>query len=266
LNLYRKDIYQGGWFSFNATKDQWVHHYAEKMYNTFFNSVFISEKYSGYTITDELLITNNLNYSGIKDKSVIVVGGGPSSNTLSEEILSSYDYVFSCNHFYKNSLLKKQKVHLALIGDEVSLNDPEFVSFIKEHNTIIGFEHSTKRSASQLLRFKTFHGSTFIYLTRYFSRLGYVARACTLAKLMGANKIHFIGLDGFKTDSHCFEETKKAPPFNNTEMFCEQMRVFYRYMLKDLGLAPDKFENLSDDHKESIYTGILKEVKNEIHK
>lgn len=235
------------------------------MYNTFFNSAFISEKYSGYTITDELLITDNLNYSGIKDKSVIVVGGGPSSNTLTEEMLSSYDYVFSCNHFYKNSFLKNQKVHLALIGDEVSLEDPEFINFIKEHGTIVGFEHSVKRSMSQLLSFKSLHNSTFIYLTRYFSRLGYVARACVLAKSMGANKIHFIGLDGFKTDSHCFEDTKKAPPFNDTKMFCEQMRIFYRYMLNELKLDPDKFVNLSDSHEDSIYTGILKEVKNEIH-
>ena len=265
MSLYRKDIYQGGWFSFNSTRDQWTEHFAEKMYNTFFNSAFISEKYSGYTITDELLITNNLNYSGIKDKSVIVVGGGPSSSVLTEEILSSYDYVFSCNHFYKNSFLKNQKVHLALVGDEVNLEDPGFTSFIKEHNTVIGFEHSARRNTSQLLNFKIFHNSTFIYLTRYFSRLGYVARGCVLAKALGANKIHFIGLDGFKTDSHYFEKTKKAPPFNNAEMFCEQMRIFYRYMLRELKLDPDMFENLSDNHKDSIYAGILEEVKNEIH-
>tara|TARA_Y100000593_G_C4304502_1_gene335066 strand:+ start:1854 stop:2630 length:777 start_codon:yes stop_codon:yes gene_type:complete len=258
-------MFQGGWFSFNASRDQWTENYAEKMYEVFFNSPFISEKYSGYTVTDEMLITNNLQYNNIKHKSVLVIGGGPSSETLTKEMLTSYDYVFSCNHFYKNNFLKQYKVHLALVGDEVNLRDPEFIDFIKKNNTIVGFEHSSRRSISETLRFKTFHAPTFIYLTRYFSRLGYVARACVLARLMGATTVHFIGLDGFKTNAHYFEKTKVAPPFNNESMFREQMRIFYRYMLRDLSIPPDNFKNLSEEHESSIYGGIMTEVIDEVH-
>ena len=263
--MYRKDIYQGGWFSFNANKEDWKSHYAEKMYNTFFNSVFIEEKYSKHTVTSELLITNNLSYAGIKNKSVLVVGGGPSCEALTAEMLESYDYIFSCNHFYKNKFLNKYKIHLALIGEEVDLEDEQFLKSIKENNTIVGFEHSGSRNIMQLLDFKAKHPLTFLYITRYFSRLGYVARACVLARLLGANKIHFIGLDGFKTSEHYFEKIKGPPSFNDPELLCEQMRIFYHYILSELKMDPDKFVNLSDGHEESIYSGILQEVKNEIH-
>ena len=40
-----------------------------------------------------------------------------------------------------------------------------------------------------------------------FSRLGYTPRVCILAKLFGAKKIDFIGIDGFKDNNsyHYFE-------------------------------------------------------------
>ena len=263
MNLYRKDMHHGGWFSFNAKKEDWESHYAQKMYDTYFNSSFVKDQYGSVTITDELLITNNINYSGINEKSVLVVGGGPSCELLTSEIINSYDYIFSCNHFYKNEFLNKHKVHIALLGDEVDLKDEKLLEYIQENKTIVGFEHSSTRRTMDLLNFKKQHKQSFLYLTRYFSRLGYVARTCVLAKLMGANNIDFIGLDGFKTNSHYFENTKSAPPFNNKERFCDQMEVFYRYMLSDLKIKPENFNNLSDKHKDSIYGGIMEAIKNE---
>ena len=84
MDLYREDMFQGGWFSFNATRDQWSEYFAEKMYEAFFGSPYIAESYSGYTVTDEMLITNNLKYNSIQGKSVLVIGGGPSSEMLTE--------------------------------------------------------------------------------------------------------------------------------------------------------------------------------------
>ena len=153
MNLYRKDMYQGGWFSFNAKKEEWQSHYAQKMYNAYFNSVFIKERYGQPIITDELLITNNINYSSIKDKSVLVVGGGPSCEMLTTEIIESYDYIFSCNHFYKNTFLNKHKVHVALLGDEVDLRDKQLLDYLHKNKTIVGFEHSSRRNIMHLLDF-----------------------------------------------------------------------------------------------------------------
>ena len=263
MELYRQDIYVGGWFSFNATKEDWSSHYAEKMWDAYFGSVLLDEVYGPREITDELLITRNIDYSSMKDKSVLVIGGGPSCELLTDDIINSHDFVFSCNHFFKNNFIKKHKVHLALIGDEVDLRDPEFIEYVNKYNPIVGFEHSATRNTIETLSFKESYDLNFIYLTRYFSRLGYAIRACVLARLMGAKIVNFIGVDGFKskTKIHAFEEGKKAPGFNDNDKFKKQIEIFYKYMLEDLKIEKENFNNLSDNHKDSIYTGILDKVK-----
>jgi len=261
--LYRNDMFKGGWFSFNSTKELWKESYANKMFNTFFNISLTRDHFGENKITEEVLISNNLNFDNLNNKSVLVIGGGPSCKLLTTELIESYDYVFSCNHFYKNQFLSNHKIHLALIGDEVDLKDEDFLNYINKNKTIIGFEHSTRRSVMQLIKFKKQYPASFLFLTRYFSRLGYVARACVLARLMGANKIDFIGLDGFKTNLHYFENDKSAPSFNNSEMFCDQIEIFYKYMLNDLFIESKNFNNLSDQYENSIYAGMLEAIKNE---
>ena len=143
------------------------------------------------------------------------------------------------------------------------MKDQDFLNYINKNKTIVGFEHSAKRSVMQIINFKKQYPASFLFLTRYFSRLGYVARACVLARLMGADKVDFVGMDGFKTNSHYFENNKSAPSFNNDELFCDQIEIFYKYMLKDLNIEPQNFNNLSDNYKNSIYSGILEAIKNE---
>jgi len=259
--LYRKDLNMGGWFSFNSTKEDWKGFYAKRMAEHFFNLNRIEDTFDKVAITEETLITKNLNFSGIKDKRVLVIGAGPSSSELNEEILSSYDYIFSCNHFYRNNFLKNQKIDLILVGDEINLNDTEFINYLKRFKPVVGFEHSSRRASSDIIRFKKINPKAFVYLTRYFSRLGYVARACVLARCMGAAHIDFIGMDGFRNNVHYFEKLKNPPPFNDNEKFREQMKIFCQYMIKDLKVV--NFNNLSENSKHSIYGNILSEVKNE---
>tara|TARA_B100001059_G_C17775063_1_gene550750 strand:- start:166 stop:987 length:822 start_codon:yes stop_codon:yes gene_type:complete len=257
MDLYRKDIFQGGWFSFHSTVSDWVKT-SKKLQTAFFKSFMFNEVFGESEVTDELLIKSDIDFSFIKDKSVLVIGGGPSSKTLTDNQIKSYDLVFSCNHFFKNDLLKKHKIHLALIGDEVNFNDPEFLDYVNNHNPILGFDHSARRPAFNLLKLKESYPLCFIWLTRYFSRLGYVPRACVLAKLFGASKIDFIGLDGFRTNEHFFEKDKNPPPFNDVKEFQDQMRVFCEYMLNCLKIEVENFNDLSSDN---IYEGILEDVK-----
>ena len=263
MSLYRKNLDYGGWFSFNSTAEEWKSGYAEKMLNYFFTSSIIKRSFRGYSINEELLITTNLNFSAIENKSVLVVGGGPSASLVSQELLDSYDYVFTCNHFFQNDFLRQTKVNVVLVGDEVDLRSKEFLHYLEQHAPILGFEHSAKRTMLEILSFKQTYPRCFIYLTRYFSRLGYVARACVLARCMGASRVDFVGMDGFKKRIHLFQKNKKPPPFNNPEEFKKQAKVFYEYMLNDLSLENDSFNNLGEHHEASIYTGIMNEVKNE---
>ena len=259
--MYREDLNKGGWFSFNSTKEDWKRFYADKMFNHFFQADAIKRSFRGVDIDNELLITKNLNFTRISGKKVLMIGGGPSTKHLNEGVLSKYDYIFSCNHFYKNKFLKNQKVDVVLIGDEVNLNDVDFHLYLEEFSPIIGFEHSARRSTRDLIRFKKNYSKTFIYLTRYFSRLGYVARGCVLAKCMGASHVEFVGLDGFKSIAHSFEKSKLAPHFNDDNKFKKQMKIFCQYMIDDLQV--ETMKNFSENSENSIYAGILTEVKNE---
>ena len=252
-NLYRTSLDYGGWFSFNSTREKWNPEYAEKMLNHFFSMPLFRQMFKKYEISDELLITTNMNYSNIFGKSVLVIGAGPSSEKVDEYVLKSYD------HFYKNDFLFNHKIDVALLGDEVDLQDARLQEYIERYSPVIGFEHSSRRDTYELLHFKRNHQKVFVYLTRYFSRLGYVTRAMVLAKLFGANRIDFVGLDGFKNQSHYFENNKSAPPFNNVEKFQEQMRIFCRYMFEDLGC--ENINNLGEHYQDSIYSGILEEFR-----
>ena len=106
---------------------------------------------------------------------------------------------------------------MVLLGDEVNLKDPEFVNYVNKYNPVFGFEHSVKRNTYDLIEFKqNSSANIFIFLTRYFSRLGYLPRAMILAKLFGANKIDYIGFDGFannENNKHSFEGLKNPPSF-----------------------------------------------------
>jgi hypothetical protein len=233
------------------------------MYTAFFDTYYYKLAFGSPVVNEELLITRNLPTNCLTGKKVLVIGGGPSTEALTEEIFNSYDATVSCNHFFKNDFLKNKKVTIALIGDEVDLNDREFIRYIEYNAPAIGFEHSSSRSHLDLKDFVERHNKTFLYMTRYFSRLGYVARGCVLARLLGSNEIHFIGMDGFSKNKHSFEKLKNPPPFNNKENFLEQARIFFRYMLKDL--KTEEFCNLGEGHPDSIYNGLLEEIKNEKH-
>jgi len=262
---YRKNLNLGGWFSFNSTKEEWKEHFAEEMLNHFFDIELIDKAFKGFSVDSELLLTNNINFSGLKNKSVLVIGGGPSTNLLTEKEIVGYDYVFSCNHFFRNTILSKVKVDVCLVGDEVDLDSKNFNNYIEKYNPAVGFEHSARRTTSDLIRFRKRYPKCFVYLTRYFSRLGFVPRAITIASLADPKQIDYIGMDGFKSGAytHSFELNKAPPPFNESERFKQQMKVFLKYILFDVKLHKDKINDLGHNHSLNIYAGMLDRIKNE---
>ena len=265
MNLYREDLNKGGWYSFNSPKEEWKNGFAQKMQKHFFDPELIEKMFQGFTVNDELLLTNNINFCNIKNQRVLIIGAGPSTNQLTRETVSSYDYVFSCNHFFKNKLLKNTKVDLALIGDEVNLESKEFNEYIERFEPIIGFEHSGKRSNYQLSNFRKRYPKCFVYLTRYFSRLGYVPRAIILAALANPSKIDYIGMDGFKKSpyTHSFEPNKPPPAFNEEHMFLSQMEIFLKYLFLDVKMSKKALNDLGINHPANLYGNLLERIKNE---
>ena len=214
MSLFRKNLHQGGWFSFNAEAYVWQESYAMKMYQTFFGDKDVQFLFGMPSVSEQLLHTRNLPSNFLSGKSCLVIGGGPSSFHLSDELYDSYDVVIVCNHFFKNQYLKSKKANIVLLGDEVDLKDEELLQYLDTFKPIVGFEHSGRRSNKQLTAFIRSYRTSFIFLTRYFSRLGYVARGCALARCLKADRVDFIGMDGFSrektTSNHLHSMMKRC--------------------------------------------------------
>ena len=59
MSLYRKDIFQGGWFSFHSKVEDWVE-VSKKLREAFFKSFMFDEVFGKTKTTDELFIKSNL--------------------------------------------------------------------------------------------------------------------------------------------------------------------------------------------------------------
>jgi len=258
----REGQYSGGWFNFNCGAEEWTESYALNFFNRCFGPKDKYKEYEGLILSPEVIITGNRSFPKFLNSSVLVIGGGPSANEFDLEGLKQYDYIFSCNYFYKTPRFKDIKADLFLLGHQVDLYDPLLAEYVKRFNPLIGFEHSDRRGIDPLNAFRDRGADVFLFLTRYFSRLGYASRAILLAALLGANKVGYVGLDGFKSagmKTHAFEPKKAPPPYYNKTRFDQQMFIFWHH-IQNLGLKTE-FINLAEDSEHNVYTGLRQNAK-----
>jgi len=255
--------WSGGWYNFNQTKMFWKEFFAEKFFSMFFGNREMD--YGNVVVDEEIVYTKNDRLSNIKNSKVLVLGGGPSLDDLDTDSLQEYDFIISCNNYYQSEKLKDVKVDIALIGQGTNLDDPELIKRIKKDNTLIGFEHSHKLTINIIDQFtKANDTDTFLYLTRYFSRLGFASRAIVLATCFGAGKIDVVGFDGHrkqKEDKHGFEKKKNLPEYYNTIKYEEAAVVFWDYLTTHFS---SEVNNLSESSDYNVYSGIKDHVLNEV--
>ena len=110
---------------------RWGHKAIISAYGQYFNQDMIQSK--------ELMYVDNSTLSDVKGKDILIVGAGPTGEKKYWEN-TKYDQLWSCTKFYNSPVLSKMKVDLASVGGEVALEDPNFLRYINEHNTTVGFE------------------------------------------------------------------------------------------------------------------------------
>jgi len=255
--------WSGGWYNFNHTKLVWQDHFADKFFNMFFGSRTLD--YGDLKVDEEIVYTSNETLAKIKNANVLVLGGGPTLEDLDIEKTKDYDIIISCNSYFKSDKLKDVKVDIALIGQGTNLEDSDFVSRIKRDDTLVGFEHSHKLTIDIIDHFtKANDTNTFLYLTRYFSRLGFASRAVVMANCLGAKKVDVIGFDGHrkkKEDKHGFEKTKSLPDYYDTTKYEEAAVVFWDYLTTHFDTEVNILSEKSDYN---VYSGIKDHVINEV--
>jgi hypothetical protein len=147
----------------------------------------------GNVVTPEGTYTEIGQVDRYRDKKILIIGAGPSTELLTDEDVDAVDYVWSCNHFFKHSKVKELKLDLVSIGNEVNL-DKSMTWFRENPQTLamMNFTISRNQNAS---KFAMKH-PTFAYASRWFGRIGEVPRMAAMAALWAAKEIHIIGMDG----------------------------------------------------------------------
>ena len=217
--------------------------------------------------SSELMIHDHKEFEKYKDKNILLVGAGPSSKEIEWESMNlDYDYLWTCNNFYKNEKLLNLKIDAALLGPVVDLKDPELIERLNKDDTFCLFEGgiSPFRTAEELKVFKnTFQEKVSFFHLRYFSKIGTMPRMLCLASMLGAKNIYFVGIDGYpgKTGSkyeHAFEGDKKSHQGRvfSYDLHRRQYVLLWEYLLNLDTQA--QYQNLGEGVDGNLTTDISK--------
>ena len=237
------------------------------------------------------LITNFNKKEQYNDKSILILGGGPTTNIILDKLDKiPHDYIWSINKCYLNDKIPNIDTYFAsrYITDEMYLiKNKKYINFLKKINNIIFCENSFThylfvKDTYDMLPDMTpmFHTqniiekeNTYWEFYRLNSILGCGVRMILSAIYSGAKNIYIAGIDGYDldgTNNHSFEENK--PPaaakkaIINSEVLYGQMEIhyywFYKYILELQKEFNFNLINLAEDHPEvSQFGRITKEYK-----
>lgn len=204
----------------------------------------------------ELAITDNFNYKKYEGKKILVVGGGPSTNDY-EWDASNYDFVFSCNFFFKHP--KLQNIELASLSPEVDINSEEFQNYYNNSSTLFVYENV---DANQDYVQKMFQGGrTAISVVRFKDKSGSIGRLLIMLSSFKPAEVHIIGMDGMPKGlgtgddcKHSFEQGKimKSKSYSY-DFYLSESTKLWNYLRNDIG-KDIKFKNLGHGHPYNILT------------
>ena len=229
-------------------------------------------KYLGSTFgpsvvaTEEYIIKDSSVWDKYKDKTILMVGGGPSTSDVDWESMNlEYDFLWSCNNFFMNDSLDRMGVDFASIGPTVDLDDKRFRDHLEKHNTVCAIEGgiSPFRSKEDLLLLNNLSKEEIVYYhLRYFSKLGTLARMVCLATHLKAKEILFVGMDGYPGKSgdlykHAFEGGSKEHQGRtfSYNLHRRQYVLLWDYLLNTLG-SKSEYQNLGEGHPANQSTDI----------
>ena len=220
-----------------------------------------------------VLLKDKINLEN-KNKSVLIVCGGPSVNEVKWENLT-FDKIWTCNQFYKNKKLTEKKVDLSIIVSGLFdyNREEEFIEQVENTDISILFELERGNPNSQPKMFekarsfyKKYKDQTVFCQTRYASALGIGPRLAVIAALCGFKDIYIVGLDGrsqIETNGnllHAFDGNKNIPNWykKHGDDFQErQMIIFWEYMLELSELNDFNFYNLGEGTEFNVLTDLF---------
>lgn len=214
--------------------------------------------YTGETYyTNEYAISQNIDLSKYKNKRILVVGGGPTTNDC-EWNPADYDYIFSCNHFYLHP--KLQNVDLAVICPEIDIFEEQFTNYINNSKTIFCYENvdANPKFVKSMLDINR----AFLLSLRKNLKTGTASRLLVLATILEPSVVHVVGVDGLPKDvkktagcdvKHSFEPGKVMHSRYSYQFYYNEYKDLWNYLINDIG-RNIRFKNLGHGHPFNIST------------
>jgi len=195
---------------------------------------------------NEIVFSNLEHFNLYKNKEVLIIGGGPSTNDLELDDVVR-DFIWSCNHFYLNPKLKGIKVDLAMLMGEPDIKSKDFLEYRSKYKPYLGFEIHDRWFGYAFDDYDKY----FMMHTKFYSKLGIGARMILFAAFLGCNVVKFVGLDGYKSiyaGNHAFEPGKNTLPSSFSEqLYDNQYRYFWKYAIERFPQV--QFVNLGGGHE-----------------
>ena len=195
---------------------------------------------------NEIVYSDLDHFNKYKNKIVLIIGGGPSTNRLDYDTIER-DFTWSCNHFYLNPKLSSIKIDVAMFMGEPDLKSKEFIEYRERFQPYSGFEVHDRWFEYEFDDYEKY----FAMHTRFYSRLGACARMILFASFLGCKTVKFVGLDGYDPiykGDHAHEPGKKLlPAVFSEEFYDSEYKYFWEYTKEHF---PDtEFINLGDGQK-----------------
>ena len=255
---------------FYVKKDRFDFHTKHHMYKRIVPQNEHLNKQTYTQIDHHLIYGDNgvIDFEKYKGKSVKIIGGGPSTATINWENIDT-DYTWSCNQFYKNERVAKQKIDLVSMSADTPRAGFKSIGDICRRdgtNTcfLLDWGDFGVNPVDPLYDFiNEFPESVFYYHTRYASVIGVGARMVITAILWGAKDIYFVGFDlnseQTRDDCSAFEKSKSVPPWFLKHGYDFQRRhliIFWDYIMSLRETYDFTLYNLGEHCENNAYTSM----------
>lgn len=164
----------------------------------------------------DFFIDENFKYDQYRDKSVLVIGGGPSTSEINWKRVK-VDYIWSCTNFFMNKNITQEKLDLVSLGNLQDYKDKrllDYLDYTTDCKILFEQNYLYPATLSNNLEFVNKYKSRIHYGQldkKYTGIVGPPARMITLAANLGFKDVYFVGVDGFDPslkNAHSFTEEK----------------------------------------------------------
>ena len=204
----------------------------------------------------DFFIDENFKYDHYKGKSVLIVGGGPSTKEVNWKKLD-VDYIWSCTNFFMSTEITSEKLDLVSLGNLQDYKDERLLTYLdsnRECKVLFEQNYLYPATLSNNLDFLNKYKNRIYYgqlEKSYTGIVGPPARMITLAANLGFKDVYFVGVDGFDPslkNVHAFTKEdglREGATHNSYEVYYNAHTTFAKNIHRDFGNRVN-FRNLGE--------------------